>query len=542
MATYYKGVIVRASVILKPKEHHVNFIKTSDGKVYYSIAGNEYSRASNPIILETYQELVNGIVSEEERELCGSEHIQLFEANLQSDIKKALKKKKALDNDGMSIDSQSRLSPAYIIYEKMYDKDGNAYARELITGLVFPLGLSGNVNYDIDYQMNGNKDVLFDQNACMAYIPNVYTEGYDEHISNTLIDMITGYEKRVEFSKKLYECLNDDEYGQQYRVKNLYDSEYYSMSKEQAWIFMVHITPKVKNSAKRIDFLTCNEQIANEIEVNEYLRKYKKALFNRRRKYFIEGLKRRSQVNNLGELSLNTSKNNSAIKPKVIVPKEQLRESQETSQMAELDFLLARLKNTSIEAYERILPKRQAINQTVPISDAMLKKIISLQSEIIFEFSKANLDNKQVINYLKRQIEFYLDNHKNGFHAKTSAITISELDDLYKNIIKQRSTDFTSQNDILGHIATLYFFELYENRDTLTSEELANSYVEENIKRIITVIYTLLWENVIILSKGFLFDDSNLNLDTLLALIKQIRFNSSSTYGEKGEADGRQYS
>lgn len=91
---------------------------------------------------------------------------------------------------------------------------------------------------------------------------------------------------------------------------------------------------------------------------------------------------------------------------------------------------------------------------------------------------------------------------------------------------------------------TIYYFKEISKipRESYNEEELANSYVEENIKRIITVIYTLLWENIIILSKGFLFDDSNLNLDTLLALIKQIRFNSSSTYGEKSEVDGRQYS
>ena len=108
------------------------------------------------------------------------------------------------------------------------------------------------------------------------------------------------------------------------------------------------------------------------------------------------------------------------------------------------------------------------------------------------------------------------------------------MDELYKNVIKKKSRNPFDQTDILRRIATLYFFELYENRDIITSEELTNSYVGENIKRIVTAIYVMLDEGVISINSNFLFDINNLNLDTLLALIKQIEFNSTDSIGEKG--------
>ena len=85
----------------------------------------------------------------------------------------------------------------------------------------------------------------------------------------------------------------------------------------------------------------------------------------------------------------------------------------------------------------------------------------------------------------------------NAADAKTK-ITISDIDNITEKVLKAKSNySYKEKNDILRHLALLYFFEVYENKDTVTTNELANSYITNNIKRIITIISVLLDEGII---------------------------------------------
>lgn len=530
MAEYYKGIIVKASAILKPVEQKVDFIRTKEDYWYCSILGEKYRKCSS-LLFNDYKRLYDGRASDQIKEQLNSKHIQLFRENLLDRVKKLEEAEHVLDNDGIANNSDARLYKVNIIYEKVYDQSGKAYAKELVTGLIFPLDVSDYIDCDVGYQMNIGNYVLVNEITGIAY---------SSPGDKKLYDMMNGilYETRREDSELIIggyyaHHVND---GERRSVKLEQNGEvrYIDVIKDATREYVVTIRPRVSDSTKRIEFLALSGQLANKKEIDEYLRKYKKKLLNISRRKFINGLQRRSQENSLGNITLVCDRiSNDSLGGSNTIPKVQLREGQEVSEMAELDLLLARLKSVSKEAYERLKPKREALNSSEIVGDTLLKRIIALQSEVIVELSKQDVDNSELLNFLDQQIEFYLGNNKMATGNKTNAITISELDRLYENVLKSSTKDFIMQGDILRRIGTLYFFELYENKDTLTSSNLTNSYVEANIKRIITAIYAMIDEGVIRFNRGFLIDANTLNLEGLLSLIKQIEFNSTDTIGEK---------
>ncbi len=128
--------------------------------------------------------------------------------------------------------------------------------------------------------------------------------------------------------------------------------------------------------------------------------------------------------------------------------------------------------------------------------------------------------SKQVIEFLEKQAGLYIKSCNDTPSDKTK-MSISELDNISEKILSNKTSfNFKEQNDILRHIALLYFLELYENRNTVTSEELGESYINNNIKRIITIINALLIEGFISECNHDIYSIDNIG--DLLELIKDI--------------------
>lgn len=528
MAEYYKGVVIETSAILEPEKQSVNILKTNGGNCYCSIGNKKFSVCDSKL-LDMYQKLVDGTASNEEREPIESEHIGLFKKNLPNKIKEINEQGQTLNNDGTPRNPQLRLNPVSIIYEKVYDPNGNAYAKEIITGLIFPLEDDNILDCDLHFSGGRELVALLDKTTYTVYCETDTGAFFIDTESREVYESYGGYSMSSNIVK----------YGTEREIVLTNDDNkiYVAVVKEKMFPFTVAVTPKMKDKTKRIEFFVQSDQIANKTEIDDYLKLYRKALLNGKRRHFIEELNKRSSLNCLDELRLSANKDdNGREEPQKIVPKEKLNEQQVVKEVANLELLLARLKSVSEEDYQSLSREYRSIdpNELFNVDGLLLKRIIRLQVSAISRINNVNADNVEIITYLDRQIGDSLNSYRNDIEDNKNSITISGLDELYKNVIKKKSRNPFDQTDILRRIATLYFFELYENRDIITSEELANSYVGENIKRIVTAIYVMLDEGVISVNSNFLFDINNLNLDTLLALIKQIEFNSTDSIGEKG--------
>ena len=197
--------------------------------------------------------------------------------------------------------------------------------------------------------------------------------------------------------------------------------------------------------------------------------------------------------------------------------------------MQELEYMLIKLKTISEDDYKIINDEYQSIlkqeDDDLTLNPLVLSTIVSLQNKAKLAYLCNGGSSKQINDYLEKQVELYLDNCKNNPDAKTK-ITISDIDNITEKVLKAKSNySYKEKNDILRHLALLYFFEVYENKDTVTTNELANSYITNNIKRIITIISVLLDEGIIkdISSDMFIVD----NLDKLIELIKGIEIRIS---------------
>lgn len=94
--------------------------------------------------------------------------------------------------------------------------------------------------------------------------------------------------------------------------------------------------------------------------------------------------------------------------------------------------------------------------------------------------------------------------------------------------IKQKGEySLVNQRLFQRNISILYFFELYEQKDNLDIEELNNTYIVDNLKTIIIVINTFQEENI--LTYDYYLDLNNISLDSVINLIKSIKFTKNST-------------
>ena len=262
-----------------------------------------------------------------------------------------------------------------------------------------------------------------------------------------------------------------------------------------------------------------NEQIANEIEVEKYLNEFKGFYKNFRKKAFIKLINNKAQSNYLGD-NLNFVND--------ILLKERISESNLTKEMQELEFLLYKLKTIAPNDYDILSHEYHDIinneNTQLNINPLSINTIVSLQNRARIAFFCHGGDSKRILEYLRNQTGIYLEKYKNQESCKTE-ISITDLDRLCTYFLNEKNNySYKEQNEILKHLALLYFFEIYENRDIINSNDLINSYACDNIKRMLVIVGVLHEVGIIKNIPTNFYDISN--MDEFLEYIRTIEINS----------------
>ena len=488
MAKYYKGEIVEVSSACEEEKYVFNFLVSNKDDDRYFM--NEDDRTE--YIARDYYKYLYGYFSE-----------WVYSKN---------QKAKAKLDDLLEsyYKNAHKLTRESIIYEKIYDKDNNAYAKEIISGKIFPIS-NDYSKYNISIYKDHPKyqKVFFDKERNRIYYisrpPKIRSFTNDE------ITLLTNTYNELNRATK-----------EGYKVEfTVGDGITVCLRLRIPVCFRVEVTPEIKiNSNQRIEYTVFNEVIATELEVSEYLNEFNGFFRKGKRNNFIKDMSTKSSSNYLG---------NNLIYSSYKTVKQKEKEELLTKEMQELEYMLTKLKAVSEVDYNKINNEYQEIleqdEDDLTINPLVMSSIITLQNKARLAYLCNGGSSKQINEYLEKQVELYLNNCKNNPEAKTK-ITISDIDSITEKVLKSKSNySYREQNDILRHLALLYFFEVYENKDTITSSDLSNSYINSNIKRIITIISVLLDEGIIkdIDSDMFIVD----NLDKLIDLIKGIEIKIS---------------
>ncbi len=440
--------------------------------------------------LEKLIDLINGIIS--------------FDAN--EDEKNELNKT-MINIFRPTVDSS--LSGYPIIYEKLYDQEGNSYGKEIITGAIFPIKTKFS-EFEVSYSLKKMDKVYYDIDNKEGYF---FCLGSASEHYDYLIDF-KGDKHRVDGSKVKYLWQTEIE-------DIIFDSKVHTMTVcEEPTSFNICLTPKINFAYnQRVEYVLGGETLANDLEINNYLTRFDTGFGRKKRKRDYENKINNYALSNcLGDINFVASDN---------VIKDRVNESTITKEMQELEFLLYKLKSVSKEDYEKLNKEyHDILNQDdngLHLNTLSLNSIVLLQNKAGLAYMCHGGNSKQIIAYLEDQANKYLENYNNGSFDKTE-ISIKDLDQLSEHFLSgKNSYTIKEQNEVLRCLSLLYFFEIYENKDILNNNDLENSYIVDNIKRILVIIDVLHEEGIIKNVPSSLYNIRN--TDELLEFIKKIELN-----------------
>lgn len=492
MAKYYKGNIIDVNSIpsstfnFNIDEKNYRVLDDSSKELYSYF--KEYFSDDIKKIDRNLKELCRDKLSKEDKKIYDEMFINAFKMNA------------------------NNLEGTSIIYEKIYDEKGNAYGKELISGCVFPIN-SKYSEYDISYEEGSVRKVYYDKESGKVYS----LESKYRAIAKFYLVDSSG--EKYEISDRSHSELN---------VGIFTDAEhsiYFNNRSHRLFVrypdcYTIKVSPKmIFSDDQRIECVIAGEKIANELEINNYIGKFSSGFGKRKRK--------REYIDKINDICFSNYLGDNVTFVTDVIKKERVTEEVMTKEMQELEFSLARLKSVSKDDYLRLNDEYQKVlnhdNKGLNLNPLAIKTIISLQSKVELAFICNGGNSKRIIEYLNKQANVYLEKYRYNSNVDIG-LTITEIDKICENFLNSKSNySYREQNEILRNVAMLYFFALYENKDILNSSKLENSYVLDNIKRIITVISVLSEENVIKPIPNTLYDI--VSLDELLDFIKKIEFN-----------------
>lgn len=400
-----------------------------------------------------------------------------------------------------------------IIYEKIYDQDGNMYGKELMTNMVFPISVKYS-DFEVKYSHLKMDNIYYDLDNKNGYLlDEKYNDGnYDAYLVDAMGNRYSISESECKSLKLLWEMHTE---------KIFFDHEYHEMAVCETPIsFKISLEPSIifpKN--QRIEYVIGGEMLANDLEVEKYLNRFNYGFRKKKhRRNYENKIKNYAYSNFLGE--------NNYTKDSTII-KDRISESIITKEMQELEYILFKLKNVSKEDYEEINQKYlEILNQDyngLHLNTLSINSIISLQNKAQLSFICHGGDIKKIIDYLSSQINVFINNYNNNSWERTE-FSIKELDKLSEFFLSSKNS-YTSkeQNEVLRCLALLYFFEIYKNKSVLTYNDLLNSYVADNIKRILVIIDVLYDEGIIKSVPSCLYDINS--VEELLEFINKIELN-----------------
>lgn len=491
----YKGIIYNINPYNKEVDHLMRIIKTKGEHPYYFYSIYPYFGFNSDDNVEglfrKYDDLCNGTASDEVIKRNNNAHISI-------------------------ITCKNKLSGTTILYEKAYDIDGNAYGREILTRRYFPL-IPNYADYDVFYQKRQDETIYFDESEAQAYSIGIDFRGTC-YLQNIIDSDDRKYIKRSDYKY----LINDIKDHYSLFVDDV--SRTITVSKETVKQYDIRLVPKLKiPQDQKIEYAITNEQLATEYDLNEYQNVKNKINGRFRQRKLIKEIEMYSSLNHLG-LEYYQFYNSKPTK-KLIIEGSLLNEIQE------LEFLLSQLREISIDDYNKFNSEKEELidgNNKVELNESAIQ---DLQSKVKAAIICHGSNSTKMIEYLNNEINKCFENYKSNTERQKT-ISIYDLDNVSEQLLMNKDKySIKEQNDLLRNIAILYFFNIFDNKDRLTEDDLDNSYVINNIRRIITVISVLKSEGIIENVTSNLFEITNLS--ELLELIRNITFTSQEKLSNK---------
>ena len=236
MADYYKGKIVDVSSVCAKAKYKISFLlpgNDDDDRCFMSVEGL-FKYDSSDIYKTAYN---------------------YFKAWINRKDQSAKNKLDTLCENYYKLDHE--IKGQDIIYEKVYDKDNNAYARELISGRIFPIS-NGYSKCDITIHKAEPKyqKVFLDKERNKVYVIGNPTKIFNI-LSDDNINLTSGtYNELYQATKEGYKkniCIGKEQLDICLRLRIPVS-------------YSVEVAPKInKNSNQRIEYTIFNELIATEL-------------------------------------------------------------------------------------------------------------------------------------------------------------------------------------------------------------------------------------------------------------------------------------
>lgn len=341
-----------------------------------------------------------------------------------------------------------------VIFEILFDKQNNMFAKEIVTGTIFPiLGIEDFTRtYQARYKVN---KVETDNNRDYSIDYNFDARPIHHPINPNIL--------------QLNFLITKDSY----RVATKYEIEEY------------------RNDFYKPGILGLKTKVKERF--NNYLKLYNQ--------------------NTYKEFDLSEEKT------PVILPERQTQ-SEYTILMENIEFLLTQLgkidislKKVMYQKYNLLLEGEDKILTLEPLTIQRLK---SFEAELEFIIKTNKKDNQEVTECLDNIISEYNEDTK-------TPRTIKDIDKLSELFLKMKDTySVTTQRKVIEKFACVYIHEIYENKDSITLNELSNSYFNDILKSIIIYLSEMIDNGII--ENNIIINYNNITPAYVLDLIKQIKF------------------
>lgn len=248
-------------------------------------------------------------------------------------------------------------------------------------------------------------------------------------------------------------------------------------------------------------------------ELDKYLNMFDKGLFkSKKKKDFLKILKVLYNKNLFNE----KFKIREEQKEKIIREKKSVG----TSLMENIEYLLLSLKSNNQELYIKYKEKYEELLKDSNLNYQVLAMLEGeIEASLLFGMSCPS----DILEFLNKLKKVYLDNYLNNQKRK-SELTLKQIDKINELFLKIKDKySLLNQREVLSNLAFLYFMEVYENKDSVTLEELQDSYFADNLKSIVICIKSL--QEIGLIECNYLIDlVEDLSCSVVFDMIKNIEF------------------